>query len=184
MSSLSTVDQFALKLAPFCDAVVVPVPATVTCAVEVKIDVPGAYCTRIVQLPPAAIADPFVQVPPVIEKPADVGPAVFVTVGAAVNVNGPVEPAALVTVIVAFFAVRFPGAVVIAGAGAEMASVAPVTVKVPALVATPPGNGPRAQCRGAGDSECGRDRGPGGIHGKGPMAHAISGDGDARGSGQ
>ena len=122
-----------MKLPPFCVAglvgaagvPVMPVPVTLTCAVEVAVDPPGRYCTEIEQLLPAAITKPLMQVPPVIENELAAGPAVLVTAGAAEKVNGPAfKPVAVFeTVIVAFFVVVPPD--VIAGLGAEIVSVAP-----------------------------------------------------------
>jgi hypothetical protein len=110
-----------------------PVPVTVTFAVAVVVpDVPGAYCTVIVQLLAGLTTAPNTQVPPVIEK---VPPAVptFVTVGAAVSVSGPVAAAALLTVMVPLWVVVVP--VTSDGVGPAKATVAPLTVNVTALLA-------------------------------------------------
>ena len=86
----------------------------------------------IVQLPPGGITEADVHVPPVIEKvPA---PAVFVIVGAAMNVNDPafapftVFPL-LVNVMVPFFVVVLAVVVVNAGEGPVNSADAPVTRK-------------------------------------------------------
>jgi hypothetical protein len=87
----------------------------------------------IVHEPPALTTEPLAQVPPVI---ANVPPAVptLVTLGAAVNVNGPaVAPVAvLLTVMVPLCAVVVP--VTSEGVGPANVIVAPVTVNVTALV--------------------------------------------------
>jgi hypothetical protein len=111
-----------------------PVPAIETCAVDVAVDVPGAYRTKIVQLAPGATTLPDTQVPPAgIEK---VPPAVptLVIVGAAVSVSGPaVAPVAvLVTVMVPFLVLVPP--VFKAGVGPVNVAVAPNTVKVSGLL--------------------------------------------------
>ena len=109
-----------------------PDPVIVTFAVAVVSVPPVAYCTVIVQLPPAATTVPDAQVPPVIEKvPVPVTRAI---VGAAVRVSGAVAPAALLTVIVPVFVAVVAGVVVSAGTGAEMDTVAPVTVNVTAAL--------------------------------------------------
>jgi len=126
-----------LKFPPFCDGFAKPLPATVTCAVEVAVPL-GTYSTIIVQvLVPATALSTVVepQVPPVIEKvPA---PAVLAIVGAAEKENGPAfAPAvALVTVMVAGpFVVVLAGDDVNAGVGAEMVRVAPVTLNATVLL--------------------------------------------------
>ena len=96
----------------------VPAAAPVSVIVTVPVAVPmvpvafGTYCTLIVHVPPpAATTVPFKQVVPVvrIEKlpvlPA--APAVLATVGAAVNVSGPVP--LLVTVIIPLFVLLVAG---------------------------------------------------------------------------
>ena len=64
-----------MKLLPFCvaglvaaDGVpVMPVPITVTCAVEFSVLAKlGVYCTTIVQFDPALTTNPLAQLPPVI----------------------------------------------------------------------------------------------------------------------
>lgn len=64
-----------MKPLPFCvaglvaaDGVpVMPVPITVTCALEVSVLAKlGVYCTIIVQFDPALTTNPFAQLPPVI----------------------------------------------------------------------------------------------------------------------
>jgi len=88
----------AVKLGPFIAVAASPVPVTVTCAVAVAVpEVCPVYCTMIVQLEPALTVKPETQVPPVIEKvPVVPLPAVLVTVGAAVKMNGPpVAPVAV-----------------------------------------------------------------------------------------
>ena len=110
------------------------------CAVDVDVDPPGAYCTRIVQLAPGARdigATQVVKGPATIEKTPEAGPAVLVT-ATAVMLSGPVAAAAFVTVTVASFVVAFAGVVVIAGLGAEIVTVAPCTVNVTVLL-VPPG---------------------------------------------
>ena len=80
-----------------------PVPVTVTFAVEVAVVV-GTYRTLIEQLVPGFITNPDTQVPPGwIEKVPDCVPT-GVSVGFAVNVNGPAAApvAVLATVMVAF----------------------------------------------------------------------------------
>ena len=59
----------------------------------------GVYCTMIVQVPPAAMDAPEMQVPPVI---ANVPPGVptLVTIGLALSVRFPLLPVGLVTVMV------------------------------------------------------------------------------------
>src|SRR5580704_15117917 len=111
-----------------------PVPAIVTCAVDVAVP-DGTYRTRIVQLDVATglMTKPDTQVPPVIEKVPM--PAVLVIVGAAVRVSGPAfaPVAVLVTVMVPFFVVVLAVPVVNAGVGPANAAVAPKTVNVTAL---------------------------------------------------
>lgn len=81
--------QFAVKLAPVWDAVASPVPVTLTLAVAVVVpDVPGTYCTMIVQAPPAFTTVPLAQVPPVIENVPPTVPT-FDIAGPVVNVKGP-----------------------------------------------------------------------------------------------
>ena len=93
-----------MKLGPFITVAASPVPVTVTCPVAVAVpEVCPVYCTMIVQLEPALTVKPETQVPPVIEKvPVVALPAVLVTVGAAVKMNGPavVPVAVLLKVIV------------------------------------------------------------------------------------
>ena len=124
----------AVKLAPVIVAVGMSEPVMVTCAVAVAVDAPGAYCTIIVQLPPAATTVAAVQVPPVI---VNVPPAVptLAIVGAAVMVRGSFAVAALVTVIVPVSVVVLGGVVASAGAGAEMVTAVPCTVNGMVLVA-------------------------------------------------
>ena len=120
----------AVKLALVNDPVPdAPVPVMVTFAVAVAVDVPGAYCTMIVQVFPAATAVPEAQVPPVMEKAPPAAPTLAI-VGVAVKVScAPLAVTVIVPVLVAVVA----GVVVSAGAGAAM--VAPVTVKGSVLVA-------------------------------------------------
>ena len=130
-----------LKLPPFWVAAASPDPVTVTCAVESAVDPPGVYCTVMVQWLPGLITAPTTQLPPVtIENEDWEGPAVLVTVGSAVNVNGAEVPplAVLVTVIVPVLTVLLAGVLVNAGDGAEIASVAPFTVKAPVRVLLSP----------------------------------------------
>jgi len=129
-----------LKLALLDVAVARPVPVTVTWADAGNGDPPAAYCTLTVQFPPGFSTIVPVQLPPgIIEKPP--GPLTFATVGAAVNVNGPaVAPEAeLVTVTSPDSVTVLAGLLVNAGVGPENATVAPVTVKVTGLLATPLG---------------------------------------------
>jgi hypothetical protein len=120
----------AVKLALVNDPVPdAPVPVMVTFAVAVAVDVPGAYCTKIVQVFPAATAVPETQVPPVMEKVPPAVPTLAI-VGAALKVS--CVPLA-VTVIVPVLVVVLAGVVVSTGAGAE--TVAPITVKGIVLVA-------------------------------------------------
>ena len=117
-----------------------PVFVRAMCAVDVPVDPPGAYCTRIVQLAPGARdigATQVVKGPATIEKAPEAGPAVLVTATAEM-LSGPVAAAALVTVTVASFVVVLAGMVVNAGLGAEIVTVAPCTVNVRALL-VPPG---------------------------------------------
>jgi len=79
---------------------------------------------------------PDTQVPPVIEKLVAAGPTVFTTAGAAVSVSGPVAAEALLTLTVPKCEVVVP--VTSEGLGAEIVTVAPVTVNVTVLV-VPPG---------------------------------------------
>jgi len=115
------------------DAVAIPDPVTVTVALAVAVVV-GVYATSIVQVLPGLRIKPLTQVPPagLVNVPAVL---VLVTVGVALNVNGPVAVAALVTVIVPAFAVVLPGVVTNAGEGGvattgPSVSVAPRTVNV------------------------------------------------------
>jgi hypothetical protein len=106
-------------------------------AVAVAVDVPGAYCTVIVQLPPGLRTVVELQVPPaMIEK---VPPAVptFAIDGAAVKVNGPAfaPVAVLLTVMVPVLVVVLAVVVVNAGLGPEKVTVAPVTLNATALLA-------------------------------------------------
>ena len=107
-----------------------PVPVMVTFAVAVAVDAPGAYCTMIVQVFPAATAAPETQVPPVVIEKVPPAVPTLAIVGAAVKVS--CAPLA-VTVIVPVSVVVLAGVVASAGAGAAM--VAPVTVKGSVLVA-------------------------------------------------
>lgn len=120
----------APKLALVKLDVAMPVPVIDTFAVDVAFDVPGAYCTLIVQLPPGATTVPEVQVPPErIEKiPA---PLAVVIVGAADRVRFPVAVAALLTVTKPDFVNRLATVVVSVG-NAEKLTFAPVTVNVTA----------------------------------------------------
>lgn len=122
-----------MKLGLFWDAVAAPTSISVTWAVEVAVDVPGAYCTVIVQLPPGLTTAPDTQLPPVIEKVPV--PAVLVMVGAAVSVSGPAfaPVAVLVTVMVPLFVVVLAVAVAKEGEGPANVTVAPVTVNVTPL---------------------------------------------------
>src|SRR5215469_5649058 len=125
-----------MKLRPFWDAVASPVPVTVTCAVEFAVDPPGLYRTLMVQLPPGLTTKPFTQVPPVIVKVAAAGPAVLVTVGFAVNVNGPALapcPLEVLTTLIVPFLVLVPP-VFSNGDGCEIVSVAPVTLNCTVLL--------------------------------------------------
>lgn len=121
-------------MALVCVPVAAPVSVMVTFAVAVAVDVPGTYCTTIVQVPPGATAAPEMQVPPVMENVPPAAPTLVMT-GFAVNVSGNVAAAALLTVMVPVFVVRSGVAVVKAGAGAEIAGVAPRTVKGSVLLA-------------------------------------------------
>ncbi len=136
MSGPCLTDQLPLKFAPISGLVAAPVFAKTTCAVEPSVpDDGGTYCTTIVQLPPGLITEPDPQVPPVIEKTPV--PAVLTTVGAAVRVSGPVAAAALLTVMVPVFVVVLAVPVVNAGDGAEIVTLAPVTVKLTLFVLPP-----------------------------------------------
>jgi hypothetical protein len=64
---------------------------TETVAVAVAVPL-GTYRTLTVQLPPALITNPDVQLPPVIENVPPAVPTLLI-VGAAVNVIGPVAAA-------------------------------------------------------------------------------------------
>lgn len=128
------------KFAPVWLGVASPVPVTVTLADAAVADPPGAYCTRMVQVFPVVPGFrtvPDAQVPPVIENVPLAGPVTLVMVGAAVNVNAcaPAPAAVFVTVIVPFLVVVPPE--FSAGVGAEMVSVAPVTVNVPGAFTFP-----------------------------------------------
>jgi len=131
-----------------CEAAVNPEPVTVTVAVEVAVDVPGVYVTGIVQLWPGLSTVPLAHAPaaaaPIVKVPPTKAFDVLVMVGAAVNVNGPAFALAgltvLVTVMVPFLMVVLAGPVVNAGAGAEMASVAPITLNVTVLLTYPLGS--------------------------------------------
>ena len=133
-------------------AVAAPVSVSVTAPVAVpRVPVAfGVYCTLIVQVPPpAATMVPFVQVVPVAriaKVPVVPGaPAVLATVGAAVNVSGPVP--LLVTVIVPLCADLVP--VTSDGSGPEKPTTAlanpvpvsatgePVTETLAVMVAVP-----------------------------------------------
>ena len=117
----------AVKLALV--TVAVPVPVTLTLAVAVAVDVPGAYCTIIVQLVPGFTPKPDTQVPPVRIEKVPPAPPTLATVGLAVRVRGAVAVAAFVTVNVPVFVTVVPGVVVNGeGVGAAIATVAPVTV--------------------------------------------------------
>ena len=133
----------AVKLAPVIVAVAIPEPVMVTRAVAVAVGVAvaGTYCTTIVQLLPGATTTPEAQVPPVMVNVPPGAPTLAI-VGADVKVSGPVAAAALLTVIVPVSVAVLAGVVVSTGAGAEIATVAPVTVNgsvlvVPTGVATP-----------------------------------------------
>ena len=111
-----------MKLALVC----VPVPTfpdIVTFAVAVAVDVPGAYRTVIVQLPPAATTVPEAQVPPVIEKVPPAKPTLPI-VGFAVSVSDRFAPVGLLTVIVPFFVVVLAGVDVNTGVGALIVTAA------------------------------------------------------------
>jgi hypothetical protein len=123
-----------VKLALVCDAVARPVPVIVTFAVPVAVDVPGTYCTVIVQVFPVvpdASTVVALHVPPVIEK---VPPAVptLANDGAAEKVNDAFP--VLLTVMVPVLVIVFAGVEVNTGLGAENVAVAPSTVKVTELV--------------------------------------------------
>jgi len=110
-----------------------PLPVIVTCAFEVAVEPPVTYCTLIVQLPPGATIVPELQVPPAaIENTPETGPDDLVIVGAEVKVNAPVAAAEFDTVMVPFLVPVPP--VFTAGEGAEIAMIAPVTVKVTGAV--------------------------------------------------
>ena len=120
----------AVKLALVNDPVPdAPVPVMVTFAVAVAVDAPGAYCTRIVQVFPAATAAPETQVPPVVMEKVPPAVPTLTIAGLALKVScAPLAVTVIVPVLVAVVA----GVVVSTGAGAEM--VAPVTVKGSVLV--------------------------------------------------
>jgi len=128
----------AVKLAPVAVAAASPFPVTVTCAVAVAVDVPGAYCTLMVQFVPGFKTVVAVQVPPAIMEKAPPAVPTFPMVDAAVKVNAPaVAPVAvLVTVTKPLCVVVVP--VSNDGDGALMVAVAPLTVKVTAGVVCPP----------------------------------------------
>src|SRR5580693_3690784 len=115
-------------------AVARPVPVIVTLPLAVAVLLSPEYCTLTVQLPPGLTTAPEMQVPPavIVKVPLPV-PDTLAIVGAAVNVNGPVAAASLLTVIVPFLVpvppVASPGAV-----GRVKATVAPVTVNVTLLL--------------------------------------------------
>lgn len=128
-----------------------PLPVAVTCAVDDVVDV-VAYCTPIVQVAPGArTVVPVHWVPEAGATMVNVpGPADFVTVGAAVNVNAlAVTPdAVFLTVIVPVLVVVLgaptlhppvpPVLVHSGGTGAENVSVAPVTWNAALKVALRP----------------------------------------------
>src|SRR6202035_2591751 len=107
-----------------------PVAVIVTFAVAVAVPF-GAYCTLIVQLPPAATGVPTAQVPPaMIEKVPPAAPT-LVTVGLAVIVSGPVP--ALPTVTKPLWVAVVP----VTNDGAGPANVTLATVPVSASVCVP-----------------------------------------------
>ena len=120
-----------MKLAPVCvpAAAANPVPVTVTLAVAVAVEVPGAYCTMMVQLLPGFTTKPDTQVPPAMI--VNVPPAVptLVIVGFAVKVNGAADAAGAVPAGAMFdtVIVLVDPDVSKSGRGAEIARVAPVT---------------------------------------------------------
>ena len=118
-------DQLAVKLVPV-RVPVVTFPVIVTCAVAVAVEVPGAYCTLIVQLPPGATTEPLAQVPPVIVKVPPAGPTLTIA-GVAVRISSPA--ALLLTVMMPVFVDVLAAAVVNAGLGAPM--VTPASASVP-----------------------------------------------------
>ena len=108
-------------------AVARPVPVIVTLPLAVVVLVSPEYCTLTVQLLPGLTTAPELQVPPaVIEKVPFPVPDTVAIVGLAVNVNGAVAPAALLTVIVPVLVLVPP--VLSAGVDPLKATVAPVTV--------------------------------------------------------
>ena len=97
-------------------AVAMPVPVSVTFAVDVEAIPPVTYCTLIVQLAPGARTVPEAQVPPaMIEKVPVELPVALVIVGAAVRVSAPVAAAELVTVIKPVFVATVGGVEVSVG---------------------------------------------------------------------
>ena len=127
----------AVKLVLVAVAVASPFPVTVTCAVAVAVDVPGAYCTLMVQFAPGFKTVVKVQLPPEVMEKVPPAPPTFAMVGAAVKVNAPaVAPAeVLVTVTEPVLVVVFPGVVV--RVGLANAIVAPVTENVTGAVVVP-----------------------------------------------
>lgn len=124
-----------MKLALVCVSVnVATVPVTLTFAVAVAVDVPGAYCTLIVQLPPVARTVVAVQVPPAMMEKVPPAPPTFVTVGAPPKANGPDAIVELVTVTMPVFVVVLAVVVVNAGAGPVNASGPAVTTNCEAAV--------------------------------------------------
>src|SRR4029077_20833359 len=106
-----------------------PVAVIVTFAVAVAVPL-GAYCTLIVQLPPASKTVPFAQPPAMIEKVPPAAPT-LVTAGAAVMVSDPAP--ALLTVIRPLCAVVVP----VTNDGVGRANVTGATVPVSASVCVP-----------------------------------------------
>jgi hypothetical protein len=108
-------------------------------AVASAVDVPGAYCTPTVQLPPGLRTVVAVQAVPLAGATIEnVPPTVpfLLTAGAAVKVNAPavVPLAVLLIVTVAVLVVVLAGVVVMAGVGTPIPTVAPVTWNGSALV--------------------------------------------------
>ena len=118
------VAQLPLKLGPISGLADPPAFASEMCAVAVVVNPFGAYWTMMVQLPPGLSTVPETHVPPVIENVDAAFPAVFTTLGAAVNVSEPVDAAETLTVTVPVLVVVLAGVVVNAGVGPENATVA------------------------------------------------------------
>lgn len=113
-----------------------------TWAVAFAVDVPGAYCTPMVQPWPGLRTVVEVHVPApgpevIIEKEAPTGADAPVIAGAAVMVSEPVAEAGLVTVTKPDFVLVLATAVVNAGVGPAKVIVAAVAVKAMVAVAPP-----------------------------------------------